>query len=496
MRLKPNLPYDAFFIAVLLMALPALGNFVGNDTSNFNPVPSGIDFITVQSSETLGPGIINTGFFANESKNTLPKSIDVLGNEIKNESTVIFSDMSIAYGLMDRLEFGTSFSYLLNQDVKKVESGAQFAGTGLNEIRLLSKYNFLKRDPVGAALVFSMNFNQSDNNPFSGVDAGPTKNIEGVLDYKWGHSAIALNLGYRFRQKGEMIKNSVYEPLGNQLIASLGTSLYVPSVDTKFIMELFAAKPSESSTHVKASQISSEILAGLKYDANAYTALHLGAGTRTGEGLFTPDWRIYVGANITFDLLNRSSVSAPVILPPPIQVTQHYKGYLSEDIEKLKTTSFDEVAKTHEFQLKTGVPEKDFAGVKPPLEIIRLDNFDFDFGSSKIRPEYHDQLNNLANYLAAEPEVLKVRVEGHTDSLGSLERNRIRSKERAESVKAFLVKTGKVPKIEMEAAGFGADRPIADNGNFQGRKQNRRVEVRILRKLTQAPERIKEEKPK
>ena len=39
----------------------ASANVIGNDTQNFNPTTNGLDFVTVQSSETLDPGIINFG---------------------------------------------------------------------------------------------------------------------------------------------------------------------------------------------------------------------------------------------------------------------------------------------------------------------------------------------------------------------------------------------------------------------------------------------------
>ena len=56
----------------------ALGNVVGVDAQNFNATTSGLDFVTVQSSQTLAPCIFNLGLFGNYARNTLPPSRVVL----------------------------------------------------------------------------------------------------------------------------------------------------------------------------------------------------------------------------------------------------------------------------------------------------------------------------------------------------------------------------------------------------------------------------------
>ncbi len=410
------------------------------------------------------------------------------------DDSVLFSDMSLAYGFANRFDFGASFSFLLNQSSDQAESGARFSGTGLNEVRLLGKYRFVDRAPLGAALALSLNINQAKNSPFAGSGSGPTTNIEAVFDSRLGNWVFATNLGYRIRQEGSAIPDAVYDPLGDQAIASIGASYYSAALDTKFIGEIFAAKPMRSSRTVDGEHVASEALLGLKYDAARNASLQFGGGTRLSEGLFTPDWRVYLGLNITLDLNPQRipEVAAPAPAAPPepaVAQVQIIKGYLQRDMETLKTRSFDDLSKTHEFLLRTSIPRAELSEAKPPFEIIRLENFDFDFGSSEIRPEYQPMLRQLADYLGTEPRVLKIQVEGHTDSLGTPERNKKRSQQRAERVRDFLMATGKIQNIQTLAVGFGSERPIADNGNFQGRKQNRRVEVRIIRSLPEALER-------
>ena len=56
---------------ILVLSSNALANVIGPDAQNFNPITSGLDFVTVQSSETLKPGIFNFGTFLNYAVNFL-----------------------------------------------------------------------------------------------------------------------------------------------------------------------------------------------------------------------------------------------------------------------------------------------------------------------------------------------------------------------------------------------------------------------------------------
>jgi outer membrane protein OmpA-like peptidoglycan-associated protein len=71
---------------------------------------------------------------------------------------------------------------------------------------------------------------------------------------------------------------------------------------------------------------------------------------------------------------------------------------------------------------------------------------------------------------------LRLRIEGHTDDVGSGAHNETLSAMRADSVKAALV-ANKISASRLEAKGFGATKPIADNTDEPGRLKNRRVEM-------------------
>lgn len=100
-------------------------------------------------------------------------------------------------------------------------------------------------------------------------------------------------------------------------------------------------------------------------------------------------------------------------------------------------------------------------------------------GKRVILDRSHPVLEALAQALKTDGTIKKIRVEGHTDNLGKPDFNRALSAQRAKSVVAYLVKSG-IAASRLEAAGYGADRPIADNNTLEGRERNRRVDFVIL----------------
>jgi outer membrane protein OmpA-like peptidoglycan-associated protein len=99
----------------------------------------------------------------------------------------------------------------------------------------------------------------------------------------------------------------------------------------------------------------------------------------------------------------------------------------------------------------------------------------FDTGKATIRPESQSIVKQVVEMMKAHPD-LKVAVEGHTDNVGSPASNKALSQQRAQSVMAALTAQGIAP-ARLAAAGFGQERPVADNGTEDGRAKNRRVEL-------------------
>jgi outer membrane protein OmpA-like peptidoglycan-associated protein len=94
---------------------------------------------------------------------------------------------------------------------------------------------------------------------------------------------------------------------------------------------------------------------------------------------------------------------------------------------------------------------------------------------AEILPDSQPQIEQVLALLQQDPS-LRLSVEGHTDDTGAADHNRSLSQARAASVVAALT-AGDIDAARLSAAGFGADRPVADNGSEEGRARNRRVEL-------------------
>jgi len=110
---------------------------------------------------------------------------------------------------------------------------------------------------------------------------------------------------------------------------------------------------------------------------------------------------------------------------------------------------------------------------------IDFDRLTFDSGSSTLRPESGEQVDNIAAILKAYPNV-RLTLAGYTDTVGSAESNLALSQARAETVKNQLVARGITPE-RLEAKGFG-EQGSADNSTATGRAQNRRVSLQVTQR--------------
>jgi outer membrane protein OmpA-like peptidoglycan-associated protein len=112
--------------------------------------------------------------------------------------------------------------------------------------------------------------------------------------------------------------------------------------------------------------------------------------------------------------------------------------------------------------------------IYPPLPAFVL----FKLDRAEVLPEGQARLMKLAHLLG---DVVKVTVEGHTDSTGSERHNQSLSTRRADAVAEVLERRLGLPERKVKARGFGERVPIASNETAAGRRLNRRVEVLVVR---------------
>lgn len=437
------------FIPLLLSLCltPSLeANIIGTDAQNFNPTTNGIDFVTVHSSKTLEPGILNAGLFLNYAVNTFPvlrgTNPQFVGAVQTNNinDTISSGDFNFGLGLMKDWDFGISFPVLINQTVENSVNLGRFENSGITEVRVNTKYRFLGEDNWGMAAILTVNFNRIENNPYTGIDSGPIVNFELAANTEISDINLALNVGHRWRSPGAKITSTGIDPIPNQFIYSGAASYRFVKIDTKVILEILGALPTQKTADASDREQSAlEALLGVKHDVNTHTALHVGAGTELRHGTATPDWRVYAGINYAFGpLFGKEKVQ--VVTTPPTE----------------------------------GNPYEP--------EVIALTDLKFDFATTNIADDSIAELDDLVLRLRAEAKLIKkIEVEGYTDSVGSEEYNLDLSQKRADTVKQFLMDNLNLPEEKVTATGYGEDFPIADNDNYQGRATNRRVNLKVFK---------------
>lgn len=109
------------------------------------------------------------------------------------------------------------------------------------------------------------------------------------------------------------------------------------------------------------------------------------------------------------------------------------------------------------------------------------DNYHFGFDSAELTPDSIAALDDLVLRLNALNANVYLEIQGHTDNRGPAEANLALAQRRAQAVRDYLRLHGHVPLHRMSIIAIGEGRPVADNATQDGRRQNRRVVIEVLR---------------
>ena len=124
-------------------------------------------------------------------------------------------------------------------------------------------------------------------------------------------------------------------------------------------------------------------------------------------------------------------------------------------------------------------PKASYGSVNVAFDDTRaeIEGISFKAGSAELVPSSLSTLDKTISALKKNSKA-KVEIEGHTSSEGGEEYNQKLSEDRANSVRAYMIKKG-IAQDRVTAVGYGYSRPKASNDTEAGRMQNRRIEVRI-----------------
>lgn len=203
---------------------------------------------------------------------------------------------------------------------------------------------------------------------------------------------------------------------------------------------------------------------GLMFLSKALS-VHGGYGTGIGSGATAPMSRLVAGVR----WLNQPAEE--VEQEEPVQTALTSQSYTDRELDKI----FEEAQR--EAEPPRLADEETMLRLMTQTEVIDIGAVRFEFDSARLTADakktvllLHEQL------LRVRPKSIKI--DGHTDSVGSYKYNLPLSKRRADSVRNELIRLGQNASM-FATEGFAFKYPVATNANKRGRAMNRRIEVAV-----------------
>ena len=165
---------------------------------------------------------------------------------------------------------------------------------------------------------------------------------------------------------------------------------------------------------------------------------------------------------------------APVIIP-----------VVKEDTPEYTLTRVTGVTPLYGVSLKGEAPvvapvEKASSTPVTAYRKFRLPDNLFEFDNADMIPEVQKSVSELAEFIRKDDKWVFIRIDGHTDAIGSVKYNMDLSLKRAISVANYLITKEGIDPARVFVRGMGKSAPIADNSTDEGRKLNRRFEIVFL----------------
>jgi OOP family OmpA-OmpF porin len=389
------------------------------------------------------------------------------------------------------------------------------ATTTLGDLRFTGKVPILSSDrfPVGLAALLDLRLPTGDGKSFA--SDGTVFAPSAVATRPLGPVRVDAQLGYVFRGAGQYAQLVVHDGLA----WGLGASTALPALGRLKVWrahaELAGSWPRGNDLSTARYRSPLSAIAGLRIGLARGWEFEAGGSTGLGPpGFGRESWRAFAGlryVRLGVDTDGDGVVDADDWCPTqPGLVDNHGcpEGAIELDADhdgvNLPLDKCPDAPGTPEMD---GCPDRDFdfipdwqdkcpdepgpatndgcpLGEEPLVELeaekISLkDAINFETGKDNILPKSDKILDSIAQILKENPGIPRVRVEGHTDNVGSGPYNKDLSQRRAQSVVNALVKRG-IAVGKLMPVGYGFDRPVASNADALGRAKNRRVEFTIL----------------
>ena len=159
-------------------------------------------------------------------------------------------------------------------------------------------------------------------------------------------------------------------------------------------------------------------------------------------------------------------------------------GQVEEAQTRLDTheQQIGETSKTAQEALQRAIDAGKLAEGKLLYETVLTDDkVKFGFDTSDLSPEAKAAVDEFASQLKSQNAGVYIEIQGHTDSVGSEKDNEELGLLRAEAVRRYLSQQHQFPLHRINVISYGEASAVADNSTREGRSQNRRVALVVLR---------------
>jgi len=159
-------------------------------------------------------------------------------------------------------------------------------------------------------------------------------------------------------------------------------------------------------------------------------------------------------------------------------------GQVEEAQTRLDThdRQIGETSKTAQEALQRAIDAGKLAEGKLLYETVLTDDkVKFGFDTSDLSPEAKAAVDEFASQLKSQNAGVYIEIQGHTDSVGSEKYNEELGLLRAEAVRRYLSQQHQFPLHRINVISYGESSSVADNSTREGRSQNRRVALVVLR---------------
>ncbi len=396
------------------------------NVQTYNPYIGRGGSFRVSGAESLPKGELGFGLNFNFDKGPLTiQDITIGGVEREIVPWLFTQDLQVEAGLHRRFTLGMDIPLSLVKHLPVGGGTVTEKSYNIGDISLYGRMNLLSQEnsPLCLALIPFVEIPSGSVDDFTG-DEGLIMGIKAAVEKTIGRFNAAVNIGYRGRfDDNTVTQGAGVTPLtvGDEFTYGLGLSVALIKNRLDLVGDLYGATMiSDFGTNRQASPL--EALGGFRaHFLEDRIAWSVGAGTGLVSGYGSPDYRIVTG--LTF--------------------------------------------RTHPFS------QRREPVVGRPVSIY------FDFDHAEISREARTFLDEQAAFLNKHPKS-RLAVEGHTDSVGTVKYNQKLSEKRAGNALHYL-KSKVDDDARMSVKGYGELKPKASNATAEGRAQNRRVDLLLVK---------------